>query len=183
MELVWGGGSGNVVALIKFLESYFNKKITKEELQQIGSDCHCFYYGKSCLVSGFGEEISPMKIPNFYALLVNPNVSLSTELMYKTFRENGSSFKPRFNKKEMMNNKLKYIINGQNSLENIAKKHLPIISEILEGIKATNSIISRMSGSGPTCFGIYQTIDKMNLAAEKLRKSFPNFWIKTSKLY
>lgn len=71
----------------------------------------------------------------------------------------------------------------QNHLENPAKKLLPEISTILDKISnQKNCLLSRMSGSGATCFGLFDNGDDLNLAYENFKQEFPDFFLRKSQL-
>jgi 4-diphosphocytidyl-2-C-methyl-D-erythritol kinase len=59
----------------------------------------------------------------------------------------------------------------------------PIIKKVLSEIcKNKNCLVSRMSGSGPTCFGLFENYSKAHSAKLRLMKDFPNWWVVSSKL-
>jgi 4-diphosphocytidyl-2-C-methyl-D-erythritol kinase len=69
-----------------------------------------------------------------------------------------------------------------NDLEAPAISILPVISEILNELKDCDAEIAKMSGSGATCFAIFKGEKKLAEAKKKLRKKFPEFFVKEVKI-
>jgi 4-diphosphocytidyl-2-C-methyl-D-erythritol kinase len=68
-------------------------------------------------------------------------------------------------------------------LEEQAKLICKNISQILDYLKIeTNSKLTRMTGSGATCFAIYDNVKDLNNAESLMKKKFKNFWVKKTKI-
>ena len=67
---------------------------------------------------------------------------------------------------------------SSNDLEAPATRIQPAIGEVLSALSATNGAwLARMSGSGATCFAIYENTGEAARAAEKLRLDHPGWWV------
>jgi 4-diphosphocytidyl-2-C-methyl-D-erythritol kinase len=67
---------------------------------------------------------------------------------------------------------------ASNDLEAPATRIQPVIGEVLSALSATNGAwLVRMSGSGATCFAIYENTAEAARAAEKLRLDHPGWWV------
>jgi 4-diphosphocytidyl-2-C-methyl-D-erythritol kinase len=67
---------------------------------------------------------------------------------------------------------------SSNDLEAPAMRVQPVISEVIAALNATNGAwLARMSGSGATCFAIYENTAEAGRAAEKLRRDHPAWWV------
>lgn len=159
-----GGGSADCAATLKALCHLWKLDISPEELAKIGlklgSDVPVCLYGKPAMMRGIGEIITPTSPPaQKYIVLLNPLISLSTAEVF-------SSYHPALEAKS-----------STNDLQSAAISKLPIIAEMLGSIKATqNCKFAQMSGSGATCFGLYEIeIDAKN-AAKNLQKKYPQMW-------
>ena len=65
-----------------------------------------------------------------------------------------------------------------NDLEATAIIMAPVIKQVLSNISSSPGCkISRMSGSGATCFGLFDNKVQAKKAALELRKMNPNWWI------
>jgi 4-diphosphocytidyl-2-C-methyl-D-erythritol kinase len=72
---------------------------------------------------------------------------------------------------------------SSNDLEAPAMRVQPVISEVISALSATNGAwLARMSGSGATCFAIYENTAEAGRAAEKLRRDHPGWWVHAGTL-
>lgn len=190
-----GGGSANAATILLLLNDFYKLNLNSTELQKIGlilgSDVPFCLYKKIALVEGIGEKISPVKIPdqNLFALIVNPKKSLSTKNVFELFSEKYLDKISQNSSEKIIRNSLKnsslieVIKNRQNHLEKAAMEIIPEVAEILKTLAdQKNCQISRMSGSGATCFGLFENSQDLDLAEENLQKIFPEFYIKKSRI-
>ncbi len=181
-----GGGSANAGTIIRWLaEKWSIKKNTSEKIaHQVGADVKICYKNSSSLVCGIGDKIYPLKVnlgPDASLLLVNPGIHIDTGTVYKKYHldENKKPTKP-IKKTAHMN--IRQIQQYKNDLYTNASEIEPKISQLIELIsKQSGCVISRMSGSGSTCFGIFKKKEKAVLAAQKILNQFPEFWVKVCK--
>jgi 4-diphosphocytidyl-2-C-methyl-D-erythritol kinase len=72
---------------------------------------------------------------------------------------------------------------SSNDLEAPAMRVQPVISKVIAALNATNGAwLARMSGSGATCFAIYENTAEAGRAAEKLRRDHPGWWVHAGTL-
>lgn len=140
-----------------------------------------FFEDTASIIKGRGEIIE-----NFYKfypiriLLINPKINLSTAEVFQKLNGRFSQETPTadLQKKSVFN----LIKNLPNDLTKPAIAIAPLIEEILNELKNEGAEISKMSGSGSTCFGIFDEEEKLNSAEENLRKKFPDFFITKTKV-
>ena len=154
-----GGGSSDSATLLLGLRYFYNrnphnsKKITFTKLKEIGlkigSDVPACIVGKSLKLSGIGEKLKKIYVPkNYKFLLIYPNKTLSTKLVFDNF-----DFRTESNLNPMYFNKIKIY----NSLKFASQSIEPEIKKILKILKSFEKIIAfGMSGSGSSCFGIFK---------------------------
>lgn len=180
-----GGGSSNAASLMQYLNQSNNLNLTKIELQklslELGSDIAFFLEEKSCLMFGRGEilqryyEFQPLP-----ALIVNPNIHLATADIFHRLKStfDYENAKP-MSKEELQNNDL--IELGKkigNDLTKIATTLNPQIAKIIAEISAQQDCqFAAMSGSGASCFGIFNSENTRNEAFNKLQKTFPDYFL------
>lgn len=184
-----GGGSSNAAATLLMLNEFYNLNISKKKLAEIGlklgADVPFCLNQKIALISGIGENIIDVEIATnpLFAVIVNPNIHLSTKQVFLNLAKNNqffSDFKPENISAE---NFISVIKNHKNDLEKAAIELAPEIAQILMEIaEQKNCLISRMSGSGPTCFGLFNNQNDLDLAYQNLNKKFPEFYLKKSKI-
>ena len=173
-----GGGSADAAAILKGL-NYLNKnKVMNKDLyklaMKIGSDVPACLYNKSVLFSGYGEILSPVpKIPKFSILLINPRKELSTMKVFNEYKKNKKNKNTMFKNKDFFS----WILKQNNDLQKYSKKFIPEIEEMLSFLNYSNNChFSRMTGSGPTVFGLFKKKKDAKKIDFLLNKVYPNWW-------
>ena len=155
-----GGGSSDSATLLLGLRHFYNrnpynsKKISLTKLREIGlkigSDVPACIASKSLNLSGTGEKLKKIYVAkNYKFLLIYPHKILSTKSVFDNF-----NFRKENNSEQMYFNKIKIY----NSLKPVAESIEPEIKNILTILKSFKKIIAfGMSGSGSSCFGIFNS--------------------------
>jgi 4-diphosphocytidyl-2-C-methyl-D-erythritol kinase len=176
-----GGGSANAACVLKMLNLLAPKaRINDEKLGEIGlnlgSDVPACLSGKILKMEGRGEKLSTIgRIPNMPILLVNPNITLSTKAVFETFSKNGLFKRADENANVEVGEIFKNIgCNAPNDLIEPAIKLVPVIKEVLFVLRKLKGIKTvGMSGSGATCFAIFEPNDTVNVInAEEQIKNY-----------
>ena len=180
-----GGGSSNAAVILNLLPQLWNfPKLTTKQISEvahnIGADIPFFYYSKNAFIEGIGDKITPISVNRkLFILLINPGLAVETKEIYSCVKGN---FTSEISCNE--DNIIYEIFHGKNDLEKYAIQKHPLIGGLLEIIKKQNNcLVSRMSGSGSTCFGIFEREEDVEVAMNKLKKIFKNFWIHSEKIY
>ena len=158
-----GGGSADAAATLILLRKLFNRETKSRKVSisnlfeianKLGSDVPACLESKSLKISGSGNIIKRNVLSNnYYFLLVNPNIILPTKNVFSHF----SSFS---NEQKIYKKIIYKNINVYNSLLPSAVILAPQIQNILTVLKKIPNIIAcGMSGSGSTCFGIFNDIN------------------------
>ena len=137
-------------------------------------------------MTGIGDHLNLIDLwpRDGYIVLVNPRIPLATKEVFAALEQKNNnpmpSRLPIFSSfKELVH----FVRTYRNDLEETAIKLEPIIKKVLSEIcKNKNCLVSRMSGSGPTCFGLFENYSKAHSAKLRLMKDFPNWWVVSSKL-
>ncbi len=184
-----GGGSSNAATAISLLSKLWKLNITPAEIifltQSIGADIAMFYLGKACYINGIGEILTPLKkFPQIWAILINPNIAIPTPKIFKMGLE--QYFKTEIHHQYSFNdiNELIYYLKpAKNDLYFNSLQLAPILSHITQTLVNTEGCaINRMSGSGATCFGLFEDAMLARNALIYLKKLYPNYWIKLTTL-
>ncbi len=169
-----GGGSADAAAIIRYFCNLWNVEINSEVYNlalQVGADVPACLYNKACFVAGIGEKIKPIKsVVNIPIVIVNHGSEVSTQHIFKQFN---SKFRDNIDQINEQDAILPIVKNTTNSLQEVAVSLFPKIQEVVSQIITERGCItSRMSGSGPSCFGIFDSIENANKAAINLRKKY-----------
>lgn len=177
-----GGGTSNAAAIVKFfVKNRMRKKIFKKISKHIGTDLNLFLYNQGYVKNLQNIKKIDKKL-NLYFLLIYPRLKCSTKKIYFKIR--------KFSKKERLNLKIfsekkffiDYIVKSKNDLQLIVEKKYPIIKKLLMDIRNEKGcILSRMTGSGSICYGLFTNKYCSNAALKKLRKKYPKFSISIAK--
>ena len=173
-----GGGSADAAVILQGLNLLNKKKIKKKDLfklaMEIGSDVPACLYNKNVFFSGYGQILSKApKIPPVSVLLINPCKELSTKKVFNIYKKKKLMKKSNF----IYKNFFLWILEQNNDLQKYAEKFVPEIKEMIKFLSSSkNCFFSKMTGSGPTVFGLFRKkIDaqKVNLL---LKKKHPKWW-------
>ena len=177
-----GGGSADAASTLILLRNLYNKehnikKIDVSTLYKIGidlgSDVPACLHSKDLRLGGYGNKITRTKVMNnYYFLLINPKINLSTREVFQQYDASNS------NESDIPDTCIGNI-NIHNSLLSSAINLAPQISSVLSHLQKSNTITAYgMTGSGSTCFGIFKNINEIMKFLEFFNKQDnPNYFI------
>lgn len=178
-----GGGSANAATVLKVLNENYQLDLSPSQLYKIGArigaDVPACILDRTCFAQGIGETLSAVnEFPELNVLLVNPLTPVSTAEIFKMgFKEYSKPMKADLSFRTTQS-LVDFLEGTKNDLEENAKKIAPEINDVLADISAQNGcLLSRMSGSGATCFGIFDTKDNMLRAKEIISIQNPGWWV------
>ena len=115
-------------------------------------------------------------------MLSRPNINCSTSSIYSEVRKYSKKNKFSFNKINTNKKFIDYILNNKNQLQAIVEKKYPIIKRLLADISMKNGCyLSRMSGSGSVCYGLFNNERTAKKALNKIKNRYPKFWFSIAK--
>ncbi|MEX0298827.1 MAG: 4-(cytidine 5'-diphospho)-2-C-methyl-D-erythritol kinase [Kordiimonas sp.] len=189
-----GGGSADAAAALLGLVEFWNLNITDTELADIalnlGADVPACLHTAPLYVRGIGEHILLRRLPKGYGiLLVNPLEPVSTPAVFKTFAEQGSArFDLARGEDFLWPNENEAFIHfletkTRNALQEPAESLSTSISDVLSALaEQKDSLYSSMSGSGATCFALFDSEAAADEVGRIIKKKFPNWWVKADSL-
>ena len=175
-----GGGSSDAATTLRLLSQIPNSPpLTHKELfnmaLELGADVPVCLHGKTTRMQGIGERLSLLQpLPKLPIVLVNPNCRLETKDVFGAFRGNYSDpIDSYLLEKSWNQEKLENLLTSeqQNDLYDAAISLVPQISQVLILLRELPGVIGvGMSGSGATCFAIFERgkTSKINEALRKL---------------
>jgi 4-diphosphocytidyl-2-C-methyl-D-erythritol kinase len=187
-----GGGSADAAAALRLLARLNGLDPGDERLyaaaRATGADVPVCLSSRVRLMSGIGERLSePLPMPQIHAVLVNPGVAVATRDVFGRWAGATAPLPPigpAAAIKVRTPDDLLVLLNVQpNDLEAAAIAVAPAIANVLDALRAASGCrLARMSGSGATCFGIFESAVAAKDAATVLRGEFPNWWVEASAL-
>ena len=183
-----GGGSADAAAALLALSALWGLEIPAPGLADIalglGADVPVCLESRPAFVGGIGQELEPApSLPPVWATLVNPGKALATK---DVFAAHGGGFtRPgRFTASledaGALANRLAPL---GNDLTAAAAALAPGIGEVLKAIEASDGcLLARMSGSGATCFGLYNDEAGATAAAGALGAAHSDWRLDVARL-
>lgn len=181
-----GGGSSDAAATLKALADLWELDVGAQELARIGlalgADLPMCLAATPLLARGIGEEIEPLNVfPQLGLVLVNPGVPVATAEVFRALasRDNPplSPLPPRVDFHSLRN----WLDGSRNDLEAPARTIQPVIGEAIRALDRAGSGFSRMSGSGATCFGLFETGNVAKRAAASIRERNPGWFVAATR--
>lgn len=163
-----GGGSADAGALFRLVEREYSLPADwHARAAKLGADVPACVQSQACIGRGTGTELEPVEndLAGTPVLLVNPRVPLSTGPVFKAWDGQDRGAMPLGTARAIA-------FAGRNDLERPALQICPVIGEVLDRLGQTKASLVRMSGSGATCFALFESVDDRD---EALR-SMPAAW-------
>ena len=181
-----GGGSADAAAVIRFMTNYCRYPMpSPKSITKIGADVPVCVSSLASRVEGIGEIVRPIDISgiDLWIVLVNPRIFVPTNSVFEqVIEKHNEPLEPmaHFSNSDQF---IDYLKRQRNDLQAIATNKWPEIKEVLYTIEKTRDVLlSRMSGSGSTCFGLYRTQDIAKRAVSYLNQKSNKWWVKFSKV-
>ncbi len=188
-----GGGSADAAAALRLLARLNGiaptDPLLREVAASVGADVPVCLDSRARLMAGIGEKLGPvLRLPPLFAVLVNPGVGVETVAV---FRELGLKASEVASQARAANlpapasaTELQgYLASTTNDLAAPAQRIAPVIGEVLERLAALPGCrLARMSGSGATCFALFDDCMVSATAAKVLQSERPGWWVKPTLL-
>ena len=187
-----GGGSADAAAALRLLARVNNLAIDDARLIEVarltGADVPVCLASRACVMTGVGESLLPLAIPKMPCVMVNPRVPVATKDVFRALGlRNGELLVGASDVIEAagwpeagasLEDWVEALAAGSNDLEAPATRIQPVIGEVLSALNATNGAwLARMSGSGATCFAIYENTADAQRASRKIQLDHPQWWV------
>jgi 4-diphosphocytidyl-2-C-methyl-D-erythritol kinase len=187
-----GGGSADAAAALRLLARLNALALDDKRLLEValltGADVPVCLASRSCDMTGVGETLLPLSLPKMPCVMVNPRVAVATKDVFSAlglrngellvgvsdiiqatdWPEQGAS----------VEDWVEVLAANTNDLEAPATRIQPVIGEVIAALNASNGAwLARMSGSGATCFAIYENTAEAQRAAQKIQLDRPQWWV------
>ena len=173
------GGSSDCAGALKRAHELFGLGLDNKQLMEVGvslgADVPYCVMGGTALAQGIGEVLTPLSaMPNCGILLAKPDISIATGPVYKAIDSMPSY--PHPDTKGIIAAIDRGDLEGicgcmMNVLELVTGENHPMIGRLENQMMEQGAIGAMMSGSGPTVFGIFENLEKAEIAGDAIRKS------------
>lgn len=181
------GGSADAAAVLIGMNELFGLGHSKEELQELGlslgADVPFCIMGGTALAEGIGERLTRIEtIPEMYVVIAKPPIAVSTKYVYENLRLEQAVHPDTERILEAMRQKDLTAMTAllRNVLESVSAEKYPLIRQLKEAMLETGAAGSLMSGSGPTVFGIFDSMEKAAAAEGRLRQIYPQVFVQAA---
>lgn len=187
-----GGGSADAAAVLRAVRGANPGRASEIDwialAASLGADVPVCLASTSQLMWGIGRDTAPVPpFPAVPAVLVNPGVPLATAAVFRALaappapeRDAAPAVPGPFLKIETIAD---YVRAHGNDLESPAVTLCPAIRTVLAELGAEpGASVARMSGSGPTCFAIFENATAAQASAQRLRARNPHWWVVSTSL-
>jgi 4-diphosphocytidyl-2-C-methyl-D-erythritol kinase len=179
-----GGGSADAAAAIRALRRLWHLDLGPDELTELalglGADVPVCLASTPSRLRGIGERLDPLAdLPVLPLLLVNPGTPVSTPEVFRRLRPPMTRPpRPPRPRRPSLGQFLDWLAQSANDLEGPAASVAPVIATVLDALRRAPCCgLARMSGSGATCWGLFEDAASLERAAARLRAAQPTWWI------
>ncbi len=162
-----GGGSADAAAMLRLM----GLEDRHDLAAALGADVPACLASQPVIGRGIGTELSPVTndVSGLSCILVNPMLPLLTGPVFKAWDGLDRGPMPQGSAREIL-------LGGRNDLEAPAEMLCPVIGEILDWLAQSGALAARMSGSGASCFALYEDADHASATEFQLREYVHQDW-------
>lgn len=188
-----GGGSADAAAALRLLARANglapDDPRLVEAARETGADVPVCLAGRVCVMEGIGEALGPaLPCPALPAVLVNPGIPIETRAVFRDLALPAGETRSRPPPpvpaaSDAPGDLIARLREAGNDLEAPATRLAPAIARVIDAVAKTPGCrLARMSGSGATVFGLYETDAAATAAGARLAKARPGWWIVPTRL-
>lgn len=184
-----GGGSSNVAAYLRIVQRANQSRLDGIDWDKfalsLGADVPVCMKPTTMWMQGVGERLSPLtqRLSLLHGVLVNPGIAVSTARVFQELNAPAISGQVQNERRTDLSEGINSLAKMKNDLEAPAFKIAPMIQDVRAELENTEGVrLVRMSGSGSTFFGLYDTAEEARAAASVIRRQRPEWWVASSIL-
>jgi len=167
-----GGGSADAGALFRAVRDMAGLPDDWQvRAARLGADVPACVDSVTCIGRGTGTDLQAVDsdLAGTPVLLVNPRLPLSTGPVFAGWDGEDRGPLPDGTASQIASA-------GRNDLEASAIGLCPAIATVLSALQETGAWLVRMSGSGATCFALYEAVTGRDEAAAQIAAQQPGWW-------
>ena len=172
-----GGGSADAATTLHAMAALWDLPLPDVAAQvTLGADVPVCMGRKPVLMQGIGAQISPLgNLPPLFACLVNPGRGLSTARVFEQLASKSNL--PLEPPPRAATEFCAWLKRQRNDLQAPALAAEPLIADVLEALAAQDPLLVRMSGSGATCFALFESLVAAQDCAAAIQSTQRAWWV------
>jgi len=175
-----GGGSADAAAALRLLNRLWGLDWPLDRVSAIGArlgaDVPVCVHSRPMRGEGVGERLRPITLPPQPLVLVNPGVAVSTAAVFRAWDGNDRG-------ELASGDALQAAQAGRNDLEAPARAIAPAVGAALDSLACQpGAMLVRMSGSGATCFALFESDSARDRAAHAIAADQRGWWVAATRL-
>lgn len=175
-----GGGSADAAATLRLLSRLWSAPMPPAEaIAALGADVPVCLGSRPARMRGIGERVEPVRLPPFWVVLVNPGLPVATPAVFALLASRTNPPLPKIPPLGRAADLAAWLTTStRNELQAAALALAPEIGNVLAALRSIPSCrMARMSGSGATCFGLFDTGGEAKAAADEILRARPGWWV------
>ena len=177
-----GGGSSDAAAALRALARHWRIETPAHHLGDIGlglgADLPMCLMACPLIARGIGEIIEPVQaFPALAMVLVNPAVAVSTPEVFRALAKRENPPLQPLPRDLDFDSMLGWLNASRNDLQAPGTGLAPQIGDVLTELRLSGAAFARMSGSGATCFGVYETAQAAARSADAIAGANPGWFV------
>ncbi|MXX89006.1 MAG: 4-(cytidine 5'-diphospho)-2-C-methyl-D-erythritol kinase [Boseongicola sp. SB0677_bin_26] len=180
-----GGGSADAAAVLRGLAAHHeDPPALARSALALGADVPMCLACRPCRVGGIGEKIKYIDLPSIPAVLVNPRTPVSTARVFaRLARRDNVQMSGGPPPARDMPDVIEWLSEQRNDLEPAALEEAPVIADVLALLRTSPGCgLARVSGSGATCFGLFDDEGPAREAEARIAALHPDWWLASGRL-
>ena len=181
-----GGGSSDAAAAMRGLARLWNLNAGDDDLARIGlplgADLPMCLAARPLRAQGIGDALTLLPhAPPLGIVLVNPGVAVPTAAVFAALASRDGSALPPLPASLDFHPLCNWLETTRNDLEAPARAIAPAIGDALAALRKAGAHVARMSGSGATCFGLFESGNLAKRAASRIREKHPGWFVAATR--
>ena len=189
-----GGGSADAAAALRLLADEAGLRVedprVRASAQATGADVLACLSPQARVIRGIGDKLGPaIRLPNIFAILVNPQVQVPTPKVFAVFDlASVSTIESRPRSLPIAGSGatavLDFLSHSRNDLETAAIRVAPAIATVLKRLSQIPEVkATGMSGSGATCFALFADRRRAAAARRVIAAEHPGWWVEATDIH
>jgi len=178
-----GGGSSDGACVLLALNHLWHLHLEREQLldlaASLGSDVPFFVVGGTALAEGRGERVGALPdLPGRWVILLKPAVAISTPAAFRALTPAGYSDGQATARlvEALRSGQMLLLDELHNALEERVCQMYPAVAESREALLKAGATLVQMSGSGPTLFGLFTSLEEATPVYQRLLQEGRQVW-------